>query len=1267
MMEGEVYSDFVLLWLLCHQSRVEGEKPSDCWLEKWMKVAEDQGIRALDHLRNGVKQAIEALGRGFLEYYANAALRDKLMGGELSAQEYYRQLLRMVYRLLFLFVAEDRDLLLNPEAPQDARDRYIHYYSTQRLRRMAETFKGTRHPDLFESLRLVMRLLSGENNGAGAAGLGLVPLGSFLFSDRAVPDIIDCQISNQHLLTAVRALSLTYDQRAQVYRTVDYKNLGSDELGSVFESLLELHPQINVLARHFALATAAGNERKTTGSYYTPESLVYALLDSALNPVLEEAVRGKNKPSSPSPSGFGNEGSTPEQRILALKVCDPACGSGHFLIAAANRMAKALAFVRTGEEEPPPTAIQEAKRDIISHCIYGVDINPMAVELCKVNLWMEALEPGKPLNFLDHRIQVGNSLLGTTPKLMAGGIPDEALSPIAGDDPTYANQLKRLNRQERKSRETGQSSMFEQIEPPANYGYLTSAMHALDDTPDDTLDAVQRKEAQYAALASDPEYVKARLLADAWCAAFVWEKKQDGLPMPMTDLLYRRMEKNPLAENLQTVREYVVELKERYQFFHWHVAFPDVFSVDAPTQPPSPALPPQGEGGQPSTPAVPPTTQAQVPPPEGEGFRVGAGAEAGAAPEGEGSRVGAYNPQTGWRGGFDVVLGNPPWERIKIQEREWFAERLPEIANAPNAAARRRMIEALRQSDPKVYADFQADLRKAEGASHFVRVSQRYPLCGRGDVNTYAIFAEAARHIIHDRGRVGLIVPSGIATDDTTKFFFQDVVQSGSLVSLYDFENREGLFPAVDSRVKFSLMTMTGREASAPQAEFAFFLHRVEDLDDPERRFSLSAEEIAMLNPNTRTMPTFRSVRDAEITKAIYRRVPILIREAAPTPAPSSSKRGERVSPPEGERYRGGDENPWGISFLCMFHMANDSHLFRTRQELQAEGYTLRGNHFMRGAECYLPLYEAKMMHQFTHRWATYDSKSPHLRRGDLEGGLSTRKMTLEELRSPHALPLPRYWVDAREVAARLDFWDKGWLLGFRDITNTTNERTAIFGLIPRVGVGNKVPVLFSDELLATSGAVFKANAAACVFDFVARQKLGGTTMNFFYVKQFPVIPPHTYTQALLDFIVPRALELTYTAWDLQPFAQDVGYHGPPFVWDEERRFLLRCELDALYFHLYPIERDDVDYIMETFPMVKRKDEAKHGEYLTKRVILEMYDQMAALPTMSVPAPKNPPRHEGEGASEGEGVYAVPDVRCWETWLSPPPADPRAAHPDKRD
>src|SRR5690606_32475540 len=293
MMDGEIYADFVLLWLLCHQSRVEGERPSDCWLEEGMKAAEEQGTRALDQLRDGVERAIDALGTGYITHPANRALRERLQSGALDKQEYYRQLLRLVYRLLILFVAEDRGLLYDPNSTEAARALYVESYSTQRLRRIAERMRGTQHADLYESLRLVMRLLGGEapipgssptasqglragegkpaSSGSkvpppegegfrvGAATLGLPVLGSFLFSDEAVADIIDCQIANADLLEAVRAIGFVEDKSVRKLRQIDYKNLGPEELGSVYESLLELHPQINIPARTFALATAGGN------------------------------------------------------------------------------------------------------------------------------------------------------------------------------------------------------------------------------------------------------------------------------------------------------------------------------------------------------------------------------------------------------------------------------------------------------------------------------------------------------------------------------------------------------------------------------------------------------------------------------------------------------------------------------------------------------------------------------------------------------------------------------------------------------------------------------------------------------------------------------------------------------------------------------------------------------------------------------------------------------------------------------------------------
>ena len=435
LFDGQVYPDFVVLWKVLNESRVEGERPADCWLERWANEVAARGVRALDDLREGVERALVELGRGFVTHPENAPLRSALSRASLDATDLYRQLLRVVYRLIFLAVAEDRDLLHYPGAAPEARLRYERFYALRRLRQIAERRTGTAHGDLWQVLRLVRQALGGPD---GLESLGLPALGSMLWSAEACPDLEEAQLANRHLLGAVRALSFVEDKEAHQLRPVDYRNLGPEELGSVYESLLELRPQVSPNATEtadaFGLESAAGNERKTTGSYYTPSSLIACLLDSALEPVLDEAA---SKPDA-------------EAALLELNVVDPACGSGHFLIAAAHRMARRLASARTGEPEPSPEALRAALRDVIGRCIHGVDLNPMAAELCKVGLWMEAFEPGKPLSFLDHRIVVGNALLGATPELLDAGIPDDAFAVLTGDDKAVVAGLKKRNKAERE-------------------------------------------------------------------------------------------------------------------------------------------------------------------------------------------------------------------------------------------------------------------------------------------------------------------------------------------------------------------------------------------------------------------------------------------------------------------------------------------------------------------------------------------------------------------------------------------------------------------------------------------------------------------------------------------------------------------------------------------------------------------------------------------------------------------------------------------------
>jgi len=322
-----------------------------------------------------------------------------------------------------------------------------------------------------------------------------------------------------------------------------------------------------------------------------------------------------------------------------------------------------------------------------------------------------------------------------------------------------------------------------------------------------------------------------------------------------------------------------------------------------------------------------------------------------------------------------------------------------------------------------------------------------------------------------------------------------------------------------------------------------------------------------------------------------------------------------------------------------MLDMANDSGLFRTREQLEADGWSLDVSLFRRGDRTYLPLYEAKMVHHFDHRFGTYE--------GQTDSQSNQGKLPeFDEFQhvDPHRVSLPWYWVPAEEVVGRLDGrWAHPWLVGWRDVCRNTDTRTVIASLIPLYGVGHKLPIMQPGAATPQEAGCLYANLVAFVLDYTARQKMGGTSLSYFHIKQLPVIPPSAYGnpaqwslhQTCGSWFLPRVLELTFTSCDIAPFARDCGYDGPPFRWNAARRFLLRCELDAAFFHLYGVNRDDTDYIMETFPVVKKKDIQQHGDYRTKRTILEIYDAMQR---------------------------SIETGEPYQTLLDPPPADPRVAH-----
>jgi hypothetical protein len=1133
-MRGELYADFVLMWLLCHESRIEGDKAEDCWLERWSQEAQQQGLRALDGLRVGVTKAIVALGKGFLAHAANRDLLEKLRSGDLDNVEYYRQLLRLVYRLLFLFTAEDRDLLLLPmpdgsedeaERVRAARERYLRFCSGARLRELAAKRRGSRHGDLYEGLEFVLRCLESDD---GCPALALPALGSFLFSDEAMPDLAGCRLANSDLLESVRALAFAVD--AGALRPIDFRNLGAEELGSVYESLLEMQPELNREAATFDLKVVSGSERKTTGSYYTPSSLIQCLLDSALDPVVDERLVAATK----GLTGPGERRAASQAALLDLRMCDPACGSGHFLIAAAHRLARRLAAVRTGDDEPGPGATRQALRDVIGHCLYGVDINPMAVELCKVNLWMEALEPGKPLSFLDHRIQCGNSLLGATPALMRAGIPDEAFKSIDGDDIAYAAALRKRNKSERMPRDQvkGALGLFDGDSATDQEAAerLSSEALALDGLGDDSPIAVATKRARYKKLVSSDEHRAAKLLADLWCAAFV-RVKTPGVPYPVTEEVFRRVEDDPSGISLGLTSE-VRLVAERFGFFHWHVAFPDVCR---------------------------PTPRTRAP----------------------------ENEVTGWDGGFDVMLGNPPWERVKLQQQEFFAERCPDIANAKNAAARNKMIGVLPESDPGLAAEWAAALRKSATESAFLRLSGRYPLGGVGDVNTYAVFADLFRQLINPRGSAALLLPNGLVTGFTYREFLRHLLRTRTLASFYGFENEDKIFPDVHNETKFGILTVHGSSRPVETPAFTAHLRQPSQTRDPLRRYGLTAKQIEAINPNTLNLPAFRWARDAEVAAAIHAAAPILV----------------------GRSEVGCAQNPWGISFRRMFDMANDSGLFIDHADVAPRIVERRSALAVLddGTQVY-PLYEGKMLWHFDHRYGTYEGQT------EKQANKGVLPHVDDEVHDDPCYQIqPRYWVTANEVRKALGAdADREWFFAWRDVGPT--ERTLVGTLVPCSAAGDQAP-LATSTLRPQAVAALVAVLSSLVVDYDARQR--SNRMKFFVAEQLAVLLPDVLAghrawlgSSAEEWLASRTLELSYTSIELEPFARDLGCNEPPFRWNAERRALLQAEIDAVVLHLYGLSRSQAEWLIDSFAVLRKYEERDQGEFRTKRLVLSVYDAL---------------------------------------------------------
>lgn len=1284
MFTEELLADFGAFWLLAHASRFGAAEtlPTDCPWERWRAAGQQAGVTVRGKLRYQVAEALRALGTGFLSHPANGALRAALQSTQngYDRQAFFEELLCLVYRLIFLATVEDRRdrgtgerLVFSPDASEEAKARYLSGYSLTWLReRAVRRSQHDRHADLWQALSITFGAL-----GTGEAALGLPALGG-LFDAEQCPRLDSAQLDNRHLLAAV--FQLGWFRADGGLSRVNYRDMGPEELGSVYESLLELVPDLQGLASPTTArlafvgddesdASTKGNTRKLTGSYYTPDSLVQELIKSALEPVIAQTVKANPE--------------QPVQALLALTVCDPACGSGHFLLSAARRLADEVALHRAAAEReggaPTPSDYRHALRDVVGRCIFGVDKNPMAIQLAKTALWLEAYSPDRPLSFVDHHLCVGDALLGVLdPKVLENGIPDEAYTALSGDDKEVAAALKRQNKIDLESwRSISGGDLLTQA---------ATAQSALqvEQLDDETPEHLTAKRAAFLAAKLEAERTPLARLADTYVAAFLARKavgEEDRVPL--SGYLWGLMSDQQEQSRHSGLEDAARALCRVHRVFHWWLAF----------------------------------------------------------------------PQVAQRGGFNVMLGNPPWERIKLQEEEFFATRSQLVANARHKAERGQRIQWLAEGtllhrlDParehadgisppnraeqKLYEDFILARRGAEAASLFARSGRRYALTGVGDVNTYALFAETFLQATSPSGRAGFIVPTGIATDDTTKLYFGHLARESRLVSLFSFYEVRRWFPATDDRKPFCLLTIGESE----QATFAYDIDSWKSFAQKEKRYRLSSAEFKALNPNTLTLPVFRSQRDAELAKKLYRGVPVLIEEVPRDNA------GHPLPP----------KNPWGIRFLSMFHMSGDSDIFLDTSA--SEGGWIRE-----------PLYEAKMVHQFDHRWGSYAAVLP----GEEP---DPEDVTSEQKADPDFEVRPRYWVDERHVLARIarapdgvrkhwwslhfeadptkhtaaigkllsallswlvgelflrelgdevldtlspqqnhrivaaverqletshrvawrhlreqgwttrkglksmPSWGKDvedarlshdeitaleqalasphqaqvellngwleqrsprWLIGWRDICRSTDYRTLISSVIPRAGVGDKF-LLMRSKASAPLQAALLGCLDSLVCDFIARQKVGGTSFKYFTMRQIAVLSPEQYSPVDLDYIVPRVLELTYTTHDMRPWAEDLGYTGAPFAWNSERRAQLRAELDAYYARLYGLTEEELEYILdpaevmgadyptETFRVLKRNELREFREYRTRRLVLEAWlrqEQMLAQRSASVLPPQ---------------------------------------------
>lgn len=1191
LFDGDRDDEWTAFWgLFRYAAFVPDPITGKCLLERILEESHRHASRIADDLRENVVTAVEALIQGILDDPANREVlqpRDQTV-----VQRLFEEALYFLYRLLFVLYAESRDLLPVGESPI-----YRDAYSLEHLRALAERPVSPHEGDstyFIETLRTLFKMLQQGFPPPGSAlhpGFRIAPFDGQLFDPRRTALLDRCRIPDRAMRLVVRELSLSRPRhRGGQRERYSYADLGVDQLGSIYEGLLVYEPAIvaeetveayvrgevrlvgRAQAEEQGLAVVEGSlrrpgdfvlrlwggRRKGSGSYYTPQEITSFLVKEALEPLVEPIIRGCGERD-----GRGRPRRRPEE-ILELKVCDPAMGSGAFLIQACRYLAEAYgrARIAAGEDEDRRISAEEFaryKRRVAERCLYGVDLNPLAVELAKVSLWLETLAAGRPLTFLDAHLRYGNSLIGaplrddqgrfTVERLST--IPDAALQEASKEatagQKAAARERIRRNREEIRRLQPQRKG---QMSFGADWGVLAlreieaaladTLIRRLDlETTDEDLPAadavelVHEKELRFEELlhADDSRYRRAREVCDLWCAVWFWPSPPtlvlpqeagvggEDLPPPPTTQVFLELiggilgaDPGSLGEEeraayLRTARH----VAQAQRFFHWELEFPEVW---------------RGKDGRPRR-----------------------------------------------NGGFDAVVTNPPWETVKPNSKEFWSNYDPFFRDLSKQAALRRMAE-LRQ-DAGADRAWRAYSRTIEQTSRWLRESGPYAHQGRGDLNTYKLFLERAYRLLRPGGALSFVVPSGLYTDQGTDDLRRLFFEQSAVRCLVSLENRKGIFP-IDSRFKFVLFAVErgGPAASIPCAFFIGKDAQGRDLapDLAALRGILSNLEAHLLpvpldavrrfSPATLSLMEFKNRREMDIAARLYDGHPLL---------------GEEVA------------GSWNVRFTTEFHMTNDSHLFRDRAWLEGHGCVEQDDRTWLGpdGERYLPLYEGKMIYHFDH---CYDRPNYFIR---VEGAQA--KCRLEN---------GRFSFDAPRIC-------------FRDITANTNERTLITALVPP---GSIVTDRGPGTLPFGEAALYLAAVAnSFVGDYIVRPRVT-SHVKFYIWQQFPMPRLHR-GHPCFDALVPRAARLTCTRPEFAPLWDEVARRYPqamPAPWrpeaaasDPRERAALRAEIDALVADLYGLSEEDFAYILTTFPLLDRDQPALPGEpksFITRdQALLELF------------------------------------------------------------